>query len=162
MPLVHKYDCVGIKYVMDDMNNRIFFSGAPKELTVLNSSTGQATGHYYLNVGKQLTQEHIDYIIIGQEFYGADFLNSNMKYLLACLLTYNVMCIVSLGTEVAQWNIYQGTPKRTEVTVEKKQTEGSAKAPVTGSLVIREWRLTAATLASLLPMMQAQGMHHMP
>ena len=160
LPLVHKYDCIGMKIMIDEMNDKLHFTKEiiPKEaqeetLTRYSShSTGYVeTGTWYLCAG-HLSQTHLDFIIAGQELYGVDFLNDNMKHVLALLLTYQKNRVVM--------NYTRGSGVHPVLCVQASEPDISDKVngEVTSNmLVVQKWRLTAPTLASLLPFMCVKG-----
>jgi len=134
MPLVHKYDCDGVKRMMVAMNSSLHFTESivPKEIV-------PATGHRWLNISR-MKQSHIDYMMLGQELYGPDFLNAHMKKVLAVLLTFNSKQV-------------QGK----HLIVEHTEQNGQEGAATMTALTLPAWRLTVASFVSLLSELRAKG-----
>lgn len=133
MPLVHKYDCDGVKRMMVAMNSSLHFTESivPKQSHQLHS--------WWLDIS-HMKQSHIDYIVLGQELYGPDFLNAHMKKVLAVLLTFNSKQV-------------QGK----HLIVEHTEQNGQEGAATMTALTLPAWRLTVASFVSLLSELRAKG-----
>ena len=85
LSVVHKYDCIGVRHMLGRMNDDLKWRPAA----------------WFLET-RAISQTHIDYIVAGQELYGTEFLNGNMKTLLALLLTYKTDRIVRKYCELEE------------------------------------------------------------
>ena len=158
LPLVHKYDCIGMKIMIDEMNDKLHFTEeiipkeAEEEIRLYNSIEYGGAGRWYLCAG-HLSQTHLDFIIAGQELYGVDFLNDNMKRVLALLLTYQKDRVVI--------KYARGSIVHPVLCVHESEPgiSDKVKGEVTNRLVVQKWRLTAPTLASLLPFMKVKDVY---
>lgn len=171
LPLIHKYDCAGVKMVIESVARNFHFDEAAIPLKEMDETTNSLarvdTGRKLLLVD-ELSQAHVDFIITAQELYGADFnLSDPMKRLLALLLTYPPNRIVRGYSGGPSWDGYLAN-----VTVEKVDSSGRGAPPPGGGegsnasdvavdpIEVQAWRLTATTYASILKFMRVRTFSH--
>ena len=142
LPLVHKYDCTGMKNMIEDLAEWVHFHD---DTLVYEEDYGKVLrGKWHvdwqLTVDK-LSQSHIDYIIAGQELYGPEFLSLQMKRLLAILMTYNPQRMVKakIGNAVLVRDVESGWK------AQPRQLE------------VQAWRITSPTFICLFPLVQYKG-----
>ena len=163
LPLVHKYDCKGIKLMMDELDAHHFPDYAFKTSSGMKSAYPSCIWIHpdrtdVLLTPSWLTQIHVDYLVSKQELYGEDaVITQTMKKLLAKLLTVKMWDHTYFGSNAAHPNAAQeiqtGADTNAIVQVQHRKPKESA-AGVEPCLTLEAWRLSSTTLASLLPYMQ--------
>ena len=160
--LVHKYDCKGIKLMMDELDAHHFPDLAFKTSSGMLSTAPvgwiHPDGTNVLLTPGWLTQTHMDYLVSKQELYGEDaVITKTMKKLLSKLLTVKMWDNTYFKSNAAHPNAAQeiqtGADTNAIVQVQHRKPKESA-AGVEPCLTLEAWRLSSTTLASLLPYMQ--------
>jgi len=180
LPLVHKYDCKGVKMLFDEVDAHHFRE------PVFEERKGIAKADSYFNVQRWLvpardvvhlsprwlTQTHMDYLVLKQEMYGVEAnLKEPMKKLLAIMLTnrniyegsYFSVPDTTLGYVLhacayvlPHVNVADSESLRVQVHHVELRRWGVTpdEDPTVDSLTLQAWRLTSVTYMQLLPHLQ--------
>ena len=173
LPLVHKYDCNGVKSMLDDLDSVHFPNNTFVKKQGIYTSAGTWPVHHGTPIEitpQWLTQVHIDYLVLKQELYGSTAaLTTTMKKLLARLLTaklysgnlmqdqsmgygFGDQAITALGTTAEQLRFrceaFEPAKTNDEAVVVGRENDPKA-------LLLPAWRISSSTYASLLPFLCA-------
>ena len=162
LPLVHKYDCPGIKLMLDELDATHFPDDGVVDRWGVIAPSPELNGAnvWVLNNKTQvhitaqwLTQAHLEYLVLKQELYGSDaVLTAPMKRLLAKVLTTpRVYCGIHFVADCTPNHAQATCPLGDECKLELKIVEpDKMDTDVVKGLELAVWRLTSTTYGSLL------------
>ena len=170
LPLLHKYDCIGSKQMLDELDNVHFSSviGVKSLKCSVYTQTLNAVVQSPSNVTgvtePWLTQEHLDYLMLKQELYceGNAFPKGAQQLLVSLLAgAVDSSMIQPHGTHFKLKDGVAGIQEAQVKVVlfEKKKRAGEESAEMADAevddslkpLVFEAWRLTATTYSGLMP-----------